>query len=73
MVSAQLFLKNNSSVTIENLSSIEVNTPRNDFDHDDDDFEMLQVNPKYSYIFLGDKESVSVFGADLLYVRFVRA
>lgn len=73
MVSAQLFLKNNSSVTIENLSSIEVNTPRNDFDYDDDDFEMLQVNPKYSYIFLGDKESISVFGADLLYVRFVRA
>lgn len=73
MVSAQLFLKNNSSVTIENLSSIEVNTPRNDFDYDDDDFEMLQVNPKHSYIFLGDKESISVFGADLLYVRFVRA
>ena len=73
MTNVQLFYKNDSSITIENLSSIEVARPGKEYHLDKDDFEMLQLDPTIPYIFAGDKESISVFGADLLYVRFVRA
>ena len=73
MTNVQLFFKNDSSITIENLSSIEVARPGKEYHRDKDDFEMLQLDPTIPYIFAGDKESISVFGADLLYVRFVRA
>lgn len=72
MINVQLFFKNDSNITIENLSSIEVTTPDNEYALDEDDFEMLSLRPTNSYIFMGTNESISVFGADLLYVRFVR-
>jgi hypothetical protein len=73
MTSVQLHLKNQTVITIENLTAIKIFYTSEVIALKPDTFEQLQVNPELSYCFVGASETVSIFGADLLYVQCVKS
>ena len=73
MTSVQLHLKNQTVITIENLTAIKIFYTGDVISLKTNNFKQLQVNPELSYCFVGASETVSIFGADLLYVQFVKS
>ena len=72
MTNIHLFLKNGADLVIENLTAINVISDNDSATFRQDDFEMLRLTPAFTYNFIGASETISISGADLLLLRFVK-
>lgn len=68
-----IFFKSSMSTEVKNLTAIEFFNSRGRHTLSGEHMETVILNPHCAYVFIGEKESVAVFGADLLYVRFVKS
>lgn len=72
MTSIQIHLKDQTVITVENLTAIKIFYTTGTITLSPNDFEQVQIDPDLPYSFIGANESISIFGADLLYIRLLK-
>lgn len=73
MINATIRFKNGTVIDVKNLTAIDVYTSRKSGTLSGELIETVNLNPQSSYAFIGESESVSVSGIDVLCVHFSKS
>ncbi len=73
MTSVTIVLKGGTSVDVKNLTAINVFNEKRSTALTEEHLETVNLNPNLTYSFIGEKETVSVAGVDVLYLHFSKA
>lgn len=68
-----IFFKGGAAAEVKSLTAIEFFNSKGSNTLSGEQMETVPLNPNWAYAFIGEKETVSVTGADVLYVRFSKS